>query len=56
MSDIIRSRTYEAFFPLLSTALIYFFLAYFMTAALGFIEVKIDPKRRKRIIKGVVTK
>ena len=56
MSDIIRSRTYEAFFPLLSTALIYFFLAYVMTAALGFIEVKIDPKRRRRIIKGVVTK
>lgn len=56
MSDIIRSRTYEAFFPLLSTAVIYFFLAYVMTAALGFIEVKIDPKRRKRIIKGVVTK
>lgn len=56
MSDIIRSRTYEAFFPLLSTALIYFFLAYVMTAALGFIEVKIDPKRRKRIIKGVVKK
>ena len=55
MSDIIRSRTYEAFFPLLSTAVIYFFLAYVMTAALGFIEIKIDPKRRKRIIKGVET-
>lgn len=56
MSDIIRSRTYEAFFPLISTAVIYFILAYVMTVALGYLEVKIDPKRRKRIIKGVETK
>lgn len=55
MSDIIRSRTYDAFFPLLTTAAIYFILAYIMTAALGVVEIKIDPKHRKRIVKGVVT-
>lgn len=27
VSDIIRSRTYEAFFPLIATAIIYFGLA-----------------------------
>ena len=32
MSDIIRSRTYDAFFPLIATALIYFAMAYLMTA------------------------
>ena len=56
MSDIIRSRTYEAFFPLLATAAIYFSLAYILTVALSYLESEIDPKRRKRIVKGVVTK
>ena len=27
-SDIIRSRTYEAFFPLVTTAIIYFLIAW----------------------------
>ena len=54
MSDIIRSRTYEAFFPLVATALIYFAVAYAMTHLLSMVEAKIDPKRRKRAVKGVV--
>ena len=33
MSDIIRSRTYEAFFPLIATALIYFALSWLITLA-----------------------
>lgn len=53
MSDIIRSRTYEAFFPLIATAAIYFVISYFLTMLLTLIEVKIDPKHRKRIVKGV---
>ena len=53
MSDIIRSRTYEAFFPLIATALIYFAIAYAMTALLSLVELKIDPKQRKRVVKGV---
>ncbi len=53
MSDIIRSRTYEAFFPLLATALIYFAIAYAAAYLLSLVEVKIDPKQRKRMVKGV---
>lgn len=54
MSDIIRSRTYEAFFPLIATALIYFVIAYGMTYLLSLVEISVDPKRRKRIVKGLV--
>ena len=53
MSDIIRSRTYEAFFPLIVTALLYFLLAWALTLLLNLIEVRVDPKRRKRKLKGV---
>lgn len=54
MSDIIRSRTYEAFFPLIATAIIYFIMAYLLTLFLNLIEIKIDPKKRKRCVKGVI--
>lgn len=54
VSDIIRSRTYEAFFPLIATALIYFAVAYALTHLLTLAEAKVDPKRRKRMVKGVV--
>jgi len=53
MSDIIRSRTYEAFFPLITTALIYFMVATLLASLLTLIEIKIDPKQRPRRIKGV---
>ncbi len=51
MSDIIRSRTYDAFFPLIVSAIIYFLLAWMLTSVLTFLEKKIDPKQRKRVIK-----
>lgn len=54
ISDIIRSRTYEAFFPLIATALIYFVIAYAMAWLLSRVEIRVDPKRRKRVVKGVV--
>ncbi len=53
VSDIIRSRTMEAFFPLIMTAVIYFAVANVMTAALSFAERKAVPKRNKRSINGV---
>ncbi len=53
ISDIIRSRTYEAFFPLIVTALIYFAIAYCFTALLTLIELKTDPLHRKRKVRGV---
>lgn len=46
-SDIIRSRTYEAFFPLIATAVLYFLLAWVLTRVLGQVEKSIDPKRRR---------
>lgn len=53
--DIIRSRTYEAFFPLIATAVIYFVMSSLITALIGRIEVKIDPKQKpRRLSKGVV--
>ena len=56
VSDIIRSRTYEAFFPLIATAIIYFVVTYIFIVLLNVLEKKIDPKRRKRIVKGVEVK
>lgn len=53
VSDIIRSRTMEAFFPLIMTAVIYFAVANIMTVALSLAERKAAPKRNKRRIKGV---
>ncbi len=47
-SDIIRSRTYEAFFPLIVTAVIYFVISWLLTLFLGRIEVRLDPKKHKR--------
>ena len=54
MSDIIRARTYEPFFPLIATALIYFLLASLLTLLLKVIEIKISPSRTNRTVKGVV--
>ena len=53
--DLVRSRTYEAFFPLIAVAVIYFLMARILIFAAGRIEISIDPKRRKRedILKGL---
>ena len=55
VGDIVRSRTYEAFFPLIAVAIIYFVLARLLVVAAGVIERKIDPKHRKDedVLKGV---
>lgn len=47
MSDIIRSRTYEAFFPLIATALIYFALAWIITMAVRLLIKRVDPRSGK---------
>ena len=54
-SDLIRSRTLDAFLPLIVTAMIYFLLAWALTAVLGVMERRIDPKRRRRELKGIQT-
>ena len=48
VSDIIRSRTFDAFFPLIMVAVLYFLLAYFLIQALEYVERKTDPVRRRR--------
>ena len=57
MGDIVRSRTYEAFFPLIAVAIIYFILAAILTFIVNRIEIRIDPRRRSKqqILKGVKT-
>jgi len=55
IGDIIRSRTYEAFFPLIAVAVIYFILAAILTFIVNRIEIGIDPRKRKnkKLLKGV---
>ena len=48
MSDIIRSRTYEAFFPLIATAIIYFILAWIISLILNLFCKQIDPETRRK--------
>lgn len=52
MSDIIRSRTYEAFFPLITTAAIYFLTAYALSSFIIYLEHRLDPKIRKKARTG----
>lgn len=47
MGDIVRSRTYDAFFPLIAVAVIYFILAGILKRAVDKIEPWIDPRKRK---------
>ena len=58
MSDIVRNRTYEAFFPLISTAVIYFAITGLLIAVVNRVEIKFDPKRRtpKQIAEGIQIK
>ena len=58
VSEIVRSRTYEAFFPLIATAIIYFVITMLIINVINRIELRIDPSSRKRIkmLKGVKLK
>jgi polar amino acid transport system substrate-binding protein len=57
MSDIIRSRTYEAFFPLIAVTVIYFMLEGVINRVIRLATAHFDPKRRqpREILKGVKT-
>ncbi len=46
VTDIIRSRTMEAFFPLIVTAIIYFALANIFTFTISRLERKVDDKKK----------
>ena len=46
-SDIIRSRTFDAFFPLITVAILYFLISWVMIQALGYLERRTDPVQRR---------
>ena len=48
MGDIVRSRTFEAFFPLIAVAIIYFILAAVLTFFVNRAELRLDPRLRKQ--------
>ena len=56
MGDIIRGNTYEAFFPLIAVAVIYFAITWGIAGLMGILKKKAEPKLRKNknILKGVV--
>jgi polar amino acid transport system substrate-binding protein len=53
--DMIRSRTFDAFFSLISVAFIYYVVGRLMGMLIGKLQKSLDPKRRPvdRILKGV---
>ena len=55
MGDLVRSRTYEAFFPLIAVGIIYFMLEGLLGFMVNRLSKVLDPKRRKNedILKGV---
>lgn len=46
--DIIRSRTFDAFFPLVMIAVLYFGISWALMQGLTWLEYKTDPKTRRR--------
>ena len=57
MGDIVRSRTYEAFFPLIAITVIYFMLEGLVKLLVSGATGRLDPRRRRaeEILKGVKT-
>ena len=51
--DLVRSRTMEAFFPLITAAAIYYILTWLMTNIITLTETALNKKREQRKIKGV---
>jgi polar amino acid transport system substrate-binding protein len=47
-SDIIRSRTFDAFFPLIMVAVLYFLISWLLMMLLGYGERLADPKTSRR--------
>jgi polar amino acid transport system substrate-binding protein len=45
--DIIRSRTFDAFFPLILVAVLYFVVVWVLMLALDYVERATDPQRRR---------
>lgn len=52
-SDLIRARTMDAFFPLISSAIIYFIICRLLALVLGKLTARIRIENRPRTIEGV---
>jgi polar amino acid transport system substrate-binding protein len=46
--DIIRSRTFDAFFPLVMVAILYFFISWLLTLSLEYVERLTDPRSKRK--------
>ena len=57
MGDIVRARTYEAFFPLIAIAVIYFVLEAFIGYFISRLDICFEPKKRGKdeILRGIDT-
>ena len=55
MGDLVRSRTYQAFFSLIAVAIVYFILEWLLVFIVTRVQISIDPKRRssKKILKDI---
>ena len=55
MGDLVRSRTYQAFFSLIAVAIVYFILEWVLVSIVDRVQISIDPKRRSRekILEGI---
>ena len=47
-SDIIRSRTFDAFFPLIMIAILYFLISFILIQFLDYLEKITDPKYKRK--------
>ncbi len=58
MGDLVRSRTYLAFFALIAVAVLYFIMEAVLTAIVSRVQLKVDPRRRSKdkILEGIVVK
>jgi len=52
-SEIIRSRTFDAFFPLVMVAVLYFLISWVLMQSLEYLERRTDPKSRRRKVASV---
>ena len=53
VSDLVRSRTYQAFFPLIATAILYFLITWLFIVLLRMLQRRLDPRTRRGLLKGV---
>ncbi len=52
-SDIIRSRTFDAFFPLVMIAILYFLISWVLLQSLEYVERLTDPKYKRARVRNV---